>query len=195
VGISGATGVVGATGATGVAGVTGATGVFVSPGQFSQTGATGVANVTGPSGLLAGGAGTLTIPANTFTAGVAYRFITGGLFRDAANNTRIRFRMNCAIPVSPFTVTVFDSGSLGLPNIATLIGWRIDMVFVYYSPNLVTNFEFTFNSGSARGFTSQAVSTSFNPFVNNTFGLTVEWGTASANNTIQTNFAVMTRIF
>jgi hypothetical protein len=161
-----------------------------SPGLFSQTGLQTVANTTVETTLLGAGVGTLTIPANTFTAGNSFTYRTGGVFRDNAGGTTFRFRLrNSGV--------LFDSGLLSLQNITTLTPWNIDVVFSYTGgTTMVTNFTFTYNNASdARGFTSQQVNATFNPTISNTLNFTVQWQVASANNTIQTNFGVVSKLY
>ena len=161
-----------------------------SPGLFSQTGLQTVANTTVETTLLGAGVGSLTVPANTFTAGNAYTYKTGGVFRDNANGTTFRFRLrNSGV--------LFDSGLLTLQNINALTPWNVDVVFSYVGgTTMVTNFTFTYNNGSdARGFTSQQLNATFNPAISNTLNFTVQWQVASVNNTIQTNFGVVSKLY
>lgn len=160
------------------------------PGLFSQTGIQTVANTTVETTLLGAGVGDLNVPANTFTAGNAYSYRTGGLFRDNANGTTFRFRLrNSGV--------LFDSGLLSLQNITALTPWNIDVVFSYVGgTTMVTNFNFQYNNASdARGFTSQQINATFNPAISNTLNFTVQWQVASVNNTIQTNFGVVSKLY
>jgi hypothetical protein len=149
-----------------------------------------VANTTVETTLIGAGVGSLTVPANTFIAGNAYSYRTGGVFRDNANGTTFRFRLrNSGV--------LFDSGLLSLTNINTSTPWNIDVVFSYVGgTTMVTNFTFTYNNASdARGFTSQQVNAAFNPTISNTLNFTVQWQVASVNNTIQTNFGVVSKLY
>lgn len=159
-------------------------------GIFSQTGTTTVANTAVQTSLLAPGVGTLTIPGGFFTAGMAFRYTSGGLFRDNANGTLIRFRLTNS-------GTLFDTGPLSLQNLPALQAWNIDTTFVYVGgTTMVTNFTFTYSNGSdSRGFTSQQTNVTFNPLVSNTLDFTVQWTVANANNTITSNFGVITRVY
>lgn len=161
-----------------------------SPGLFSQIAVQTVANNNVETTLLGVGVGTLTIPANSFIVGNAYNYRTGGVFRDNANNTTFRFRLrNSGV--------LFDSGLLTLPLISALTPWNIDTTFSYTGgTSMVTNFTFTYNNASdARGFTSQQVNTAFDPTIPNTLDFTVQWTVASANNTIQTNFGIVSKLY
>jgi hypothetical protein len=92
---------------------------------------------------------------------------------------------------------LFDSGLLSLTNINALTPWNVDVVFSYVGgTTMVTNFTFTYNNGSdARGFTSQQLNATFNPAISNTLNFTVQWTVADANNTIQTNFGVVSKLY
>ena len=161
-----------------------------SPGLFSQTGLQTVANTTVETTLLGAGVGSLTVPANTFTAGNAYTYKTGGVFRNDGGGTTFRFRLrNSGV--------LFDSGLLSLQNINALTPWNVDVVFSYVGgTTMVTNFTFTYNNGSdARGFTSQQLNATFNPAISNALNFTVQWQVASVNNTIQTNFGVVSKLY
>jgi hypothetical protein len=61
---------------------------------------------------------------------------------------------------------------------------------------MVTNFNFQYNAGNdARGFTSQQSNNTFDATISNTLNFTIQWGTASVDNTITTNFGVVQKIF
>jgi len=159
-------------------------------GLYSQTGTATVANTTVETTLIGPGVGSLSVPANYFTTGMSFRYNTGGTFRDNANNTTFRFRLrNGGI--------LFDSGNLTLPLITVVSAWNIDVTFSYVGgTTLITNFNFQYNAGSdARGFTSQNTNTTLNTTIPNTLNFTVQWGAASANNTITTNFGVLQKIY
>ena len=161
-----------------------------SVGLFSQTGTQTVANTAAQTSLLGTGVGTLTVPGGTFTPGMAFQYTSGGLFRDNANGTLIRFRLTNS-------GTLFDSGVLSLGNLNVLQAWNIDTTFVYVGgTTMITNFTFTYNTGAdSRGFTTQQSNNTFNPAVSNTLDFTVQWTVANANNTITSNFGVINRIY
>jgi hypothetical protein len=159
-------------------------------GLYSQTAVQTVANTNVETTLIGAGVGSLSVPANYFTIGMAFRYSTGGVFRDAANNTTFRFRLrNSGV--------LFDSGILTLPNITVSTAWNIDATFSYVGgTTLITNFNFQYNNGSdARGFTSQNSNNTFNTAIPNTLNFTVQWTVANANNTITTNYGVLEKIY
>lgn len=159
-------------------------------GLYSQTTPQTVANTNVQTTLIGAGVGSLSVPANYFTTGMSFEYKCGGLFRDNANNTTFRFRLTNS-------GTLFDSGILTLPLINVLTPWNIDVVFSYVGgTTMITNFNFQYNAGSdARGFTSQNTNNTFNAAIPNTLDFTVQWTVANANNTITTNFGVLTKLF
>jgi len=159
-------------------------------GLFSQTSTQTVANTTTETSLIGTGVGPgLTVPAGYFQNGYSFLYKTGGLFRDSANGQLIRFRLrNSGV--------LFDSGFLSLSNVNSLRGWNIDCQFTYYGGNIVTNFSFSYTDGNNDlfGFTSQGTNP-INNLLPNTLGFTAQWVVANANNTISSNYGVITKIF
>jgi hypothetical protein len=159
-------------------------------GLYSQTTPQTVANTNVQTSLIGAGEGSLSVPANYFTTGMSFEYKCGGLFRDNANGTTFRFRLtNSGV--------LFDSGILTLTNINTPTPWNIDVIFTYVGgTTLITNFNFQYNNSSdARGFTSQNTNNTFNTAIPNTLDFTVQWTVANANNTITSNFGVLSKLF
>ncbi len=160
---------------------------------FSQIVDQTVANTVAETTIIGGGTptSTLTVPPNFFTAGMAFRYSTGGLFRTSANNISARFRLrNSGI--------LCDSGLLVFSNrVIPATPWNVEATFAYMGGTvMVTNFNFQYNAGNdARGFTSQQSNNTFNATISNTLNFTITWSTASANNSITTNFGVVQKIY
>jgi hypothetical protein len=160
---------------------------------FSQIVDQTVVNTAAETTIIGGGTptSTLTVAPNFFTAGMAFRYTTGGLFRTSANNITARFRLrNSGV--------LFDSGLLVFSNrVITDTPWNVEATFAYMGGTvMVTNFNFQYNAGNdARGFTSQQSNNTFNATVSNTLNFTIQWGVASANNSITTNFGVVQKIY
>ena len=160
---------------------------------FSQITDQTVANTAVETTIIGGGTptSTLTVAPNFFTAGMTFRYTTGGLFRTSANNITARFRLrNSGV--------LFDSGLLIFSNRVIIdTPWNVEATFAYMGGTvMVTNFNFQYNAGNdARGFTSQQSNNTFNSTVSNTLNFTIQWGLASANNTITTNFGVVQKIY
>lgn len=159
-------------------------------GFYSQTTPVTVATTAVQTTIIGAGVGSLSVPANYFTTGMAFTYRTGGLF-GALNNATIRFRLTNS-------GTLFDSGLLQFsPAIASGRPWNIDVTFIYVGgTTMITNFNFQYNNGSdARGFTAQNTNNTFNPAIVNTLDFTAQWGTSSASNTITTNYGILTKIY
>lgn len=159
-------------------------------GLFSQTAVQTVANTTTETTLISPtGVGSLTVPPLYFQDGYSFLYKTGGLFRDSSNGQTIRFRLrNSGV--------LFDSGILILSNVNTNRGWNIEAQFTYYGGNIITNFQFSYTNGNndSFGFNNQGTN-AINNAVPNTLDFTVQWGTASAFNTISSNYGTLTKIF
>jgi hypothetical protein len=160
---------------------------------FSQIVDQTVVNTLAETTIIGGGTptSTLTVGPNFFTPGMTFRYTTGGLFRTSANNISIRFRLrNSGV--------LFDSGLLVFSNRVILATpWNVEATFAYMGGTvMVTNFNFSYNAGNdARGFTSQQSNNTFNATVSNTLNFTAQWGIASIDNTITTNFGVIQKIY
>jgi hypothetical protein len=172
---------------------TGTSSTWATPqilGFYSQTSPVTVVSTAVQTSIIGAGVGSLSVPANYFTAGMGFTYRTGGLF-GALNNATIRFRLTNS-------GTLFDSGLLQFsPSIASGRPWNIDVTFIYIGgTTMITNFNFQYNNGSdARGFTAQNTNNTFNPAIVNTLDFTAQWGASSASNTITTNYGVLTKIY
>lgn len=160
---------------------------------FSQIVDQTVANTAVETTIIGGGTptSTLTVAPNFFTAGMVFRYTTGGLFRTSANNISARFRLrNSGV--------LFDSGLLVFSNrVIPATPWNVEATFAYMGGTvMVTNFNFQYNAGNdGRGFTSQQSNNTFNATVSNTLNFTITWSVASADNLITTNFGVVQKIY
>jgi hypothetical protein len=160
---------------------------------FSQIVNQTVANTVVETTIIGGGTptSTLTIAPNFFTAGMAFRYSTGGLFQTSANNISARFRLrNSGV--------LFDSGLLVFSNrVIPPTPWNVEATFAYMGGTvMVTNFNFQYNAGNdMRGFTSQQSNNTFNATISNTLDFTIQWSAASVNNSITTNYGIVQKIY
>jgi len=160
---------------------------------FSQIVDATVVNTAVETTIIGGGTptSTLTIAPNFFTAGMAFRYSTGGLFQTSANNINARFRLrNSGV--------LFDSGLLVFSNrVIPPTPWNVEATFAYMGGTvMVTNFNFQYNAGNdMRGFTSQQSNNTFNATISNTLNFTITWSTASVNNSITTNYGIVQKIY
>ncbi len=157
-------------------------------GLFSQTNTVTVNSTAAETSMIGTGPGSVTVPANTMTAGAAYQYTSGGTFRtQGATSLRYRLRTN--------GVLLYDSGVLTVNSIATPIAWNIFCSFTYTGVNMVTNVTWSYNNGAlVSGNTNQQVA-AFNASVSNTLDFTVQWTVGNANNTINTNYGVITKVY
>ena len=160
---------------------------------FSQIVNQTVANTVVETTIIGGGTptSTLTVAPNFFTAGMAFRYSTGGLFQTSANNISARFRLrNSGV--------LFDSGLLVFSNrVITPTPWNVETTFAYMGGTvMVTNFNFQYNAGNdMRGFTSQQSNNTFDATISNTLNFTITWSVASVNNSITTNYGIVQKIY
>ena len=160
---------------------------------FSQIVDQTVVSTAAETTIIGGGTptSTLTVAPNFFTAGMTFRYTTGGLFRTSANNISARFRLrNSGV--------LFDSGLLVFSNrVIPATPWNVEATFAYMGGTvMVTNFNFQYNAGNdARGFTSQQSNNTFNATISNTLNFTIQWSVSSADNLITTNFGVVQKIY
>lgn len=167
---------------------------FSSPavyGLFSQFATQTVVNTTTITSLIGAGVGSLSVPANFFTTGMSFLYKTGGTFRNSSLGQTLRFRLLAN------AVVLFDTGILTLSNVNTVRGWNIEAQFTYVGVGgMVTNFEFGYTDGNSDsfGFNNQGTSP-IDTTILNSLAFTVQWGTASVQNTITSNYGTLTKIY
>ena len=174
-------------------------GLRTTYGLFSQTGnSITVSGTTTESSLIGPGVGTLSVPANGFTIGDAFRADMGGII-DAGNN------QTCVIKVKSGNAIFLDSG------IQTLTSSIDDAIF-----NLSINFtirnigtagvaeivclgRFSYvksNNGTVEGFGFNTVNnTTFNTTIGNTLDVTIQWGSNSALNHVYSDLFTLNKIY
>jgi hypothetical protein len=161
-----------------------------SVGLYSATSPVTIANTGAQLTLIGAGVGSLSIPANFFTAGMAFQMRTGGNF-GALNNAIIVFRLtNSGV--------LFNSGPLQFsPSVTSPRAWNADITFVYRGgTTMITNFNYQYNNGAdARGFTASQTNNTFDPTISNTLGFTASWGAGSPSNTITSDYFVLSRLY
>lgn len=148
---------------------------------FIQTTNKTVANTVTETSLIDGGVGSLTLPANFFNVGKTLKFELLG-FHSAVTNPTIRMRVKIG------SVVLCDTGAVNSAN-STNDLVQLNAIITGYT---------TGATGSVHGHGYyQELGSGFNNFqmvntspvtidttVSNTVDITVEWGTASASNTI-----------
>jgi hypothetical protein len=170
-------------------------------GLFAQTGDSAVVSATTtPTTIIDGGVGTLTVPANGFTAGDSFLAKLGGVLSSKAND-------DLTIIVSSNGVTLVSSGPINMPNITVLNPsvWLMEVTFTIRKiggtgiGSIVSLGNFTWGnttSGAQEGFGFNDVnSTTFNTTISNVLDIKVQWNTTDPQNRIYSDVFVLTKTF
>jgi len=197
-GTSGSSGVNGTSGTSGSSGTSAALPTSVNYGLFAQTAnSTIITNTTVESSLINGGVGTLTVPANGFSVGDSFRAVFGGLVT-ATNNQTIRVRVKAG------SVILLDSGAQNITNITNnVFNLNIDFTIRQLGAagvaSIVTlgGFHYTKTvNGVVEGFAFNTVnSTTFDTTISNTLDVTIQWGAASAGNSIYSDIFILNKTY
>jgi hypothetical protein len=203
-GTSGSSGTRGTSGTSGLNGSSGTSGVSptlptsISYGLFAQTAnSTVITNTTVESSLINGGVGTLSVPANGFSIGDSFRAIFGGVLNTANNQTiRIRVKSN--------GVLLLDSGAQSITNITNNV-YNLHIDFTIRAlggagtASIVSLGAFNYvktSNGAIEGFGFNVVNnTTFNTTISNTLDVTVQWGAASAGNSIYSDIFILNKTY
>lgn len=172
--------------------------ITVVGGLFSQTAAsTPVVNTTTETTILNGGVGGLSVPANGFQVGDSFHAVLAG-YLSAANNNTIRIRVKSG------AVVLGDSGVVTLPGITNKffdikIDFTVRQVGAATVASIATSGQFTYSKDAGNAFEGVDFltinNTTFDTTVGNTLDVTVQWGTASASNSIATEVFVLNKIY
>jgi len=167
-------------------------------GLFAQTAnSTPITNTAVETSLINGGVGSLFVPANGFQVGDSFRAVIAGII-NVGNNQTIR------IKVKDGNTILADSGAKTISNIVNdvfslNIDFTVRSLGVAGVASIVTlgTFHFTKTSnGVTEGFAFNNVnSTTFDTTVGNTLDVTVQWGAASASNSIYSDIFVLNKTY
>lgn len=167
-------------------------------GLFSQTGnSSPITATTIEKTLIDGGVGTLSVPANGFNVGDAFRADFGGLMSAQNGNT-------ITIRVKSGSIVLADSGPLTMPSITNQV-WLLSINFVVRAigaagvAEIVTLGEFhvlKLASGTQEGFGFNTLNnTTFDTTTSNTLDVTAQWSSNNANNSIYSDLFVLNKIY
>lgn len=167
-------------------------------GLFAQTAnSTPITNTDVETSLINGGVGSLFVPANGFQVGDSFRAVIAGVI-NVVNNQTIR------IKVKDGNTILADSGAKTISNIANNV-FSLNIDFTVRAlgaagvASIVTlgTFHFTKTSNEAtQGFAFNTVNnTTFDTTVGNTLDVTVQWGAASASNSIYSDIFVLNKTY
>jgi hypothetical protein len=167
-------------------------------GLFAQTAnSTPITNTAVETSLINGGVGSLFVPANGFQVGDSFRAVIAGVI-NVGNNQTIR------IKIKDGNTILADSGAKTISNITNdVFSLNIDFTVRALGAagvaSIVTlgTFHFTKTSnGVTEGFAFNTVNnTTFDTTVGNTLDVTVQWGAASASNSIYSDIFVLNKTY
>lgn len=173
-------------------------GLRTTYGLFSQTGnSITISGTTTESTLIDGGVGTLTVPANGFNIGDAFRADLGGII-NTNNNETIRIRIKTG------NVILADSGVQTVSNVSNNV-FTLSLNFIIRNlggagtASIVTIGRFSYNktvNGNIEGFSFNTLNnTTFNTTIDNTLDITLEFGSNSSNNNVYTDIFTLNKIY
>ncbi len=174
-------------------------GLRTSYGLFSQTGnSITVSGTTTESSLIGPGVGTLSVPANGFTIGDAFRADMGGII-DAGNNETvvIKVKSGNAIFLDSGIQTLTSSINDAIFNLS--INFAIRNIGTAGVAEIVCLGRFSYvksNNGTVEGFGFNTVNnTTFNTTIGNTLDVTIQWGSNSALNHVYSDLFTLNKIY
>ena len=151
-----------------------------------------ITNTTTETSIVGTGVGSLTLGANTLTAGDSYHAKIGGVI--AAQNGD-----DITIKIKSGTTVLATTGTISLSP-TTDLGWECELDFTVVSTGATGeictngNFAYTRNTGGLEGYVFQDVET-FDSTVDNTIDITVTWGQAKTQDTIYSANFVLHKVY
>jgi hypothetical protein len=172
-------------------------------GLFAQTAdGTPYVNSTATTSLLGTGVGTLSVPAKTFVVGDTFMFNVGGKISNL-NGQDIDFYLNAIDPLGN-VILLSASGSLNLKT-STNKDWSLNTFFTIRNTGgagvavIHSNATFSHIRDGGSGYEDFAFDTTNNTTFTTLSALTLQldskWAVASVSNSIQTDFAILTKLF
>lgn len=167
-------------------------------GLFSQTAdSPAVVNTTAETGLINGGVGVLFVPANNFRVGDSFVARVSGQI-SSLNNAQltIKIKANEDIIANPGPITLVSASN----NYYDLeLHFTVRAIGPSGTAQLMTSGSFLYNKASNNvperiGFESLDT-TNFDTTIDNQLDITVQWGAASASNSIDSHLFNLYKIF
>jgi len=174
------------------------TSMLHSGGLFAQTAAsTPITNTTVPGNLINGGVGTLSVPANGFQVGDSFIAYFSGKI-SCVNNETIHIHCYSDGQILADTgIVVLDASTN--KNWEMFINFTIRAIGAAGVAQISTSGRFLYNKNSNNAPESVGFSalnnTTFNTTISNTIEVTSQWGSASTQNSIQTDMFNLYRIY
>jgi hypothetical protein len=166
-------------------------------GLFAQTGNSTTHTGTSFGTLIDGGVGSLTVPANGFSAGDSFKVEMSGLL-SAQNNNTITIRLNSNATV------LADSPAFTLPQISgqvfmLSVNFTIRSIGAAGVASIVTIAQLHIlkaASGTQEGFAWNVVNnTTFNTTITNLLDIQAKFSSSSANNSIYSDIFILNKIY
>ena len=166
-------------------------------GLYSQTGETANISGTTEQTIIGPGVGTLTVPANGFTAGDTFKVTVRGHLSNANNDFRIRVYSDSA--------TLADTGFINYNTSSEEVLVNLDLDFIISSIGgagtasvltkgllkSIKNSNFTVN-----GYSFETLNTtSFNTTIENILNITIEFDTTDSSTYLMTDFLTLTKVY
>lgn len=169
-----------------------------SYGLYNQTGqSTPITNTTTETSLLDGGVGTLSVPANGFTVGSAFRAMMTGVL-SVNNNHTLRIRVKTGAVVLADTGAITMSGVTS-KNFQLAIDFSINAIGGAGTAEIATAGLFTYRQNAASTVEGEIFSTinntTFNTTVDNTLEVTAQWGTADTGDSIYSQIFTLVKTY
>ncbi len=169
-----------------------------SGGLYSQTSqSTPITNTTTPTSLINGGVGSLSVPANGFQVGDSFVAKFSGII-SSLNNATIE------IFIKSSGITLLDTGIISLVTTTNKI-WDMEIDFTIRNigvagvASVATSGRFNYNKNSnnrAETFSFFfANSTTFDTTISNTLEITLQWGSASTSNSVETELFNLYKVY
>ena len=167
-------------------------------GLFSQTGnSITVSATTTESSLIGNGVGTLSVPANGFQVGDSFSGrIVGHI--SSKNNITIRIR------VKSNSVVLADTGTVTMPQ-TTNKHYTVDLNFTIRTlgaatvASIVSGIVFTYSKDASNAFEGADFSivnnSTFDTTIDNTLAVTVQWGSTDTENSIFSEYFVLSKVY
>jgi hypothetical protein len=167
-------------------------------GLFAQTAnSTPITGTTVETTLLDGGVGSLTVPANFFKVGDSFVASLGGHI-SCVNNDTLQIRVKAG------SVVLGDTGAITMPQ-CTNKHWDLQIRFTVRTLGAATvasiaSFgQFSFSKDASNAFEGSDFSTinntTFATTISNTLGITAQWSSNNAGNSIYSESFILTKIY
>ena len=197
-GIQGEQGEQGIQGVQGIQGIQGIQGVSGTYGIYAQTAlGTLITNTTVETSLIGPGVGSLTVPANGFSVGDSFTVKLCGPL-SCANNETIRIRIK-SDGVVIGDLGVFQMNTVTNKYFELIVDFTVTKIGGAGVAELFVNGQYSYNQDTAgvlRGSNFALISnTIFDTTVTNALSITAQWGAANADNKIQSQNFVLTKVY